>query len=285
MTSSPRLSQLKALVIDWAQANPAVRVMILVGSQARRTHPADEWSDLDLELYVTGVKAVADDTSWLGQLGEVWVRLPYTRDDSVPEWLIVLDGAVKLDLSFHPLDHLSQLIDADPLHDVFNRGYEVLVDKDGRAGAFKPPLYHPSPQVPPSQDEFELTVSFFWYGVIYIAKQIRRGQVWLAWYRDTTLKGQLLDMVEWHARAVHGPAHDTWHDGKFMHEWVDPAVWSDLAACFAHFDPAEQGAALRATMALFRRLAQETAARLGLSYPALLDERATGFVAALLSTL
>jgi aminoglycoside 6-adenylyltransferase len=280
---NPALDKLKHKVISWGLAHPGVRVMINVGSLARQVFPADDWSDLDLELYVEDVESITADDGWLADLGDVWVRLPFERNDHVPEWLILFDGAIKLDLSFHTLDDLRHLTHDLPLKEPFVRGYEVLIDKDERSEYFHAPDYHPAPVPPPTLAEFTQTMNFFWYGVVYIAKQIKRGQLWTAWYRDTTIKSQLLQMIEWHARALHGPQHDTWHDGRFMPQWTDPATWEALKACFPHFEAEDQTASLRAVMALFRRLTAETAARLKYDYSTLLDDRASGFVADLLA--
>lgn len=41
--------QLKTALVAWAESMPGVRVMIVVGSQARQVKPADEYSDLMVE--------------------------------------------------------------------------------------------------------------------------------------------------------------------------------------------------------------------------------------------
>jgi aminoglycoside 6-adenylyltransferase len=87
--------------------------------------------------------------------------------------------------------------------------------------------------------------------------------------------------MEWHARATRGWEHDTWHSGRFLSEWTDAETWAALPHSFARFDAADSWHALFATMALFRRLATETAAHLTYHYPHALDEQITRFVHAL----
>ena len=92
------------------------------------------------------------------------------------------------------------------------------------------------------------------------------------------MKSDLLEMIEWNARAAHGWDHDTWHNGKFLVEWTDAATWKTLHDVWGRFDAADSWRALFANMNLFRRLATEAASRLDYAYPALLDERVTRFV-------
>jgi aminoglycoside 6-adenylyltransferase len=90
-------------------------------------------------------------------------------------------------------------------------------------------------------------------------------------------------MLEWHARAVNGPGHDTWMRGRFLEEWADPRAVAQLPEVFAHYDRQDIARALRATMALFRRLAVETARRWGYAYPAAGEQFATELVETLLA--
>jgi aminoglycoside 6-adenylyltransferase len=84
---------------------------------------------------------------------------------------------------------------------------------------------------------------------------------------DSILKEQLLTMMEWHVRAIHGPQHDTWYNGRYLSEWADPQAAAALPATFAAYNPADLRRALQQTLTLYDRLASETAAHLTLSYP------------------
>jgi hypothetical protein len=81
------------------------------------------------------------------------------------------------------------------------------------------------------------------------------------------MKWMLLRMVEWHSRSVHGAAFNTWYLGRFIEQWADPRVVQGLRAVLPGYDEAAAREALLATLGLFREMGEETAARLGLSYP------------------
>ena len=90
-------------------------------------------------------------------------------------------------------------------------------------------------------------------------------------------------MLEWHAQTEHGPEHDTWHGGRFLEEWADPRAVASLADTCSTYDIADVERALFATLGLFRRLALETATRLGTDYPSLTDQLVTEWLQSLLA--
>jgi aminoglycoside 6-adenylyltransferase len=141
-------------------------------------------------------------------------------------------------------------------------------------------LPNPSPAaavVAPSAREFTALVEEFWFEAYHVAKYLARDELWLAKARDWTTKELLLRLVEWHAGARRGPMCET-YSGKQLQKWVAPDVWPELHTVFAPFARRDSWAALLATMSLFRRLAQETAARAGFTYPADVDRHITGFI-------
>lgn len=95
------------------------------------------------------------------------------------------------------------------------------------------------------------------------AKAAVRDELWMAKVRDQGSEEQLLLLIEWDHRARCGPDYDTRYLGTRMRQWMDQDVQAALDDCWGHFDAADTAAALRASIALFARLAHRTAARLG----------------------
>lgn len=271
------MAALQQRVITWTEQQEPIRALLLVGSQARRDHPADEWGDLDLMLFCRDHERYMADTSWLDTIGAVWVCMPHFTGGGDPELLVVFEGGHKVDFVFIPEAALAEMGSSGVLHGVYHRGYAVLLDKDGMAAQLPACPFSPPLQEVPSQAEFTAAVEHFWYGALYVAKQIRRRQLWSVKYRDWTMKETLLTMLEWHARSTRQV--DTWHDGKFIGEWTDAQSWDALHQAFGRFDAADSWRALLATLSLFRRLASETAQQWQYMYPALLDERISTIIA------
>ena len=260
----------------WAAQQPAIRAALVAGSLARSVQPADEWADLDLEIFVGDFQPYFEDTAWLHQFGTLWVCLHVPTGDGDPQLLTVYDGGHKVDFTFFRVDELARLVDTQTLFDSQQRGYRVLLDKDGLATHLPTPLDDPPLPTPPAEDEFLATVNAFWFGAIYVAKQIRRRNLWVVKYRDWTMKVQLLTMLEWHAQIVH--RHDTWHDGHFMPLWVDEATWTAIQGIFGHLDANDSWRALLATMRLFSTLAQATAQQVDYPYPYDLENNAASYI-------
>lgn len=272
------IKQLEERIVIWAEARPNIRAILVVGSRARRDHPGDEWADLDLMVFAADFTDYLSGLDWLDGIGQVWVSLPYQTGDGDPERLVLFEGGYKVDFVFFSLDELQRLANVPGLPGVYRRGYYILIDKDGLAAQIPPPPDRRPFDDPPSEDSFLLTANAFWYGAVYVAKQIRRRELWVVKFRDWTMKEDLLKVIEWHAQASHSRNYDTWHIGRFMPEWTDPQTWDALHRAFGRFEAGDSWRALLVTMDLFRRLATETASHLGYDYPATLDEHVTTFV-------
>lgn len=266
-------------IIAWAQEQEDIRAVILVGSRARQYPPADEWSDLDLEFYSTEFTSYFENLPPLERFGQLWVNVPFVRGDQRPEYLVLYDQAFKLDFSFLPVSDLQKMVETQHLHKVYTRGYRILLDKDGLTTNL-PPATGEVIRKPPESAEFRREVNFFWYGAVYVAKQIRRRQLWTVQYRDWTMKQHLLKMLEWHA-TMHNLAIDTWHEGRFVLDWTDPESAAALRECFGHFDIVDSWNALLVTNRLFSRLAQEVAEHYHFAYPDKLESSALAFVSQL----
>jgi aminoglycoside 6-adenylyltransferase len=288
--------------IDWAQAQSDIRAAIVVGSQARIDHPADEWADLDIIIYTTSPERYLGQTDWMANIGEVWVRTHSRTASGEPEWLTTFEGGLDVDFVFSSYRQMNwrtyalmlawrfpQLVRLMPRgiadkieHEVplgarlFDRGVRVLLDKNGLVARMRRALGQPPYPEPPTEAEFLELVQRFWALAGRKAKKICRGELYIA--QSWSLNHLMLPMIEWHARAIHGWEYDTWHGGRFLEEWADPRILEALCSTFAHYDRNDMSHSLLATMDLFRWLATETADRLGYQYPAVIDERITELV-------
>ncbi len=272
-------------VVVWAEGQPAVRAAIVLGSRARVDHPADEWSDLDVALIVTDLQPYTSSSRWVEHFGTPWITfLEPTAVGGEWERRVLYEGGLDVDFAIIPVPKFEQLLQSPQAVSILQRGVRVLLDKDGIADRWPAPSAEPSPPRPPTREEFAKIVHDFWHHAVWTAKKLRRGELWTAkGCCDSYMKSRLLlPMIEWHARSMHGWGYDTWHNGRFLERWADPQVLDELRHAFAHYDEPDIRRALWATMDLFRRLAMETAHRLGYDYPMAADQHATELVKAYL---
>lgn len=268
-------AEIERQAAKWARAEDGIRALIVIGSRARADHPADRWADLDLVVIARNPEPYLAGAAWVTEIGEaILTFVEPTGDGKSRERRVLFEGGFDVDFAFFPLGLIEGMLATGippDAADVFCRGARVLVDKDGLAervlaAVAASPLRVPSP---PTVEEFLEVVNDFWYHAVWTAKHLRRGELW--WAKggcDGHMKDLLRRMLEWHARATHGPGHDTWMRGRFLEEWADPRAVAELKDAFGHYDPDDLWRALIATMNLFRWVARETAAHLGLAYPA-----------------
>lgn len=277
MTAAIKLLEQK--ITRWAESRDDIRAVLVIGSQARRVHPADELSDLDLLVFTTNLESYTTDGAWLEQFGEIWVSLLEDTGGGDPEWLVIYAGGHKVDLVFYATDRLT-----DPRTEpgrgsnwrkICRRGVYALVDKDNDARPILDDTSDLTLIEPPTAEQFDLTSRRFWYSVMIVAKFIRRGELWVVQSKQQNAARWLLQVLEWQA-AMQG--RDPWHEGRFMQEWVDPAAYNQLPGIFSQWAAIDSWRGLLATMSLFREVAGKVAQHYQLLYPTDLDQHASQYV-------
>ena len=178
----------------------------------------------------------------------------------------------QVDFVIHSLDSLRYCAENQKIPDNFLRGVKVLLDKDHLLDGIIPESFNAPEKRPLSEEMFTKLVNLFWFGALYIAKQILRDELWVAKARDNELKSVLLQMIEWHEQVIHGLDYDTWHAGRFICEWASEETLAELQSIFGHFDQKDSWEALQSTITLFSRLAQDIANRMQYGYPNDLEE-------------
>lgn len=272
------MKTLENRILQWASIRSEIRLILVVGSRARKSPPADRWADLDLHLFCTDFDRLNAEMGWLQSLGEVWTFLSVMVEENLPQRLVLFEGGHKVDFAFYPLQAVEKMVATHQLDEIYWRGFYPLLDKDGWSTRLPSAPFTVPRHEKPSEEQFQRVVHAFWYGAVYVAKQIRRGNLWVAKYRDWTMKTGLLQMMEWHAWAVHGLEFDTFHDGHFLTDWTDAQTAKALKGVFGRFEPLESWQALFNTMALFRRLTTQTALLWKFDEAKVLDQQVTAFI-------
>lgn len=261
----------------WLTSQPDIQASILVGSDVRTDHPADQYSDYDIEIYSDAFLEYANSERWLQELGSVWICVREMTNEDTPARLVIFEGGYKVDFSLFPLKVIENNVSSGVLPEIYGKGYEFLIDKNSYEDSFKK-LKFTSHQDDLSEKEFHRIIEEFWFEVWHVAKYLKRGDLWTAKFRDNETKKFLLQMIEWHTKSIHGKDSNTWHQGKFMKEWVDNQTWEELQNVYGHFDTGDGWTALQATMGLFRRLGTETAKKMGFTYPENTDKKISAWV-------
>ncbi|MFX0113917.1 MAG: aminoglycoside 6-adenylyltransferase [Candidatus Hodarchaeota archaeon] len=274
------MDQIIDKIKNWAYQTEDVIGIIIVGSHARKEKPADEWADLDLLLIVKNFEKYFVNTTWLSEIGNVKLthlektlfgdkerRVLFQLGDDCSAWAVdfVLTGS----------DFIANIkeknLNPETLA-VLSPGYRVLVDKMGFAKSLPPigRLKRRSAKKP-SRDDFTNCANDFLFHIIWSAKKIQRGELWLA---HQCLGGYLkqrclLPMIEWFMLAQHEWNYDVWYSGRFIEEWIDPEVLAALKNALPKYHKQDMIESLLSLLDLFKLLARHTTAKLCCDY---LDE-------------
>jgi aminoglycoside 6-adenylyltransferase len=279
-------AQLIERIIKWAEGQPDISVVIIIGSRARVKQPADEWSDLDALIVTSDPEYYLSKTDWLSKIGRPLLTfLEPAATGGFMERRVLFEGMLDVDFSIIPRENVQQLLkDGVPpqIVEIFNRGARVLVDRNGEATVMRTRILSIKPPIPrpPTEREFLGVVYDFLYHAVWTVKKLRRGELWTAKFcLDSHMKLKcLLPMIEWHTRATRGWTYDTWHGGRFLEQWAPPYILEGLQDAFAYYDKGDVKRALLSTMELFRRVSVETAEKIGYSYPTVLDRQISEWV-------
>jgi len=220
MVTAPE--ELIARIVDWSHARDDVRAVVLFGSRAQPDGRVDDMSDVDIELTFAVVTPELLAGSWWRDFGVVWTAFSH---DPLPVWSLVYEGGLAVDLSIVDPDRIAGMVAAGKLSRVWERGYRVLLDRDGSTRGLPAPSGTMPDPGPLSHDEFRRLVDGFWVEVLRVPKYVARGELWAAKSRDWSAKTRLLRMLEWHAVVLGGHRVDGHGLGRGLPGWLPPDLW------------------------------------------------------------
>ncbi|QHQ63161.1 hypothetical protein Ana3638_22260 [Anaerocolumna sedimenticola] len=260
-------------LIKYGQTSELIKAEVLIGSQARQFNLADEYSDIDIIVFVTDIDYFINSDEWINYLGTHYISFVEKTVAGGMERRIVFESALDVDLIFLNAEDLSRI---DEVSEIVSRAYKILLDKGNFTNIIQRAAKSLKVFSKPSEKEFENLINEFWFHVIWAGKKVKRGELWVAINCiDGYMKAILLKMIEYDSYASHGEDYDTWHNGRFIEQWAEPWVVNEFHNIYAIYSEKDIIRALNATMVLFRKLSVETANKWNYQYPAVCDKYAT----------
>lgn len=268
--------------VQWGNGTDKLYVALMFGSQSRKDHPADNFSDLDIIMVVDDPDDYLN-SNWTEQIGKSHISFVESTIGGGKERRILFDDALDVDFLILSRNNFEIAIGNGEI-DILKRGYRILIDKIGIEHLL-PSISDEKPSyISLTEYKFSNIINDFWYHAVWTAKKIIRGELWTAKSCvDNYMKGMLLTFIECHAHVLNGMDYDTWHSGRFLDEWAEDWIIQKLTNCYAHYERNDIKNALLLTMDLFRLIAVEIADKLNYIYPANADEYSTDWVIKALS--
>ena len=240
-------------ILAWANADDAVRLVVLTSTRATGSAAMDELSDWDVIVALTDLDRFDPEAAY-GPPAARWGDVHDVHGTATHFRGVVYQDGVKVDWTLWPTN-VPALVAEHGLTDDLDVGYRVLLDKDGAAERWAEPTFRAHIPAKPSEAEYVALVEEFWWSATYVVKARARGELFFARFvLDVDMTYTCLRrMVEW---RVEVDRDWQWKPGAYGRglERAFPEL------CAAH-DSFEQ------TVALFRRVAREVGDALGYAYP------------------
>lgn len=264
-----------ARILAWAEAERAVRALVLTSTRAAPEGPPDALSDYDVIVVtedVDGFDAAAAYGTPAARWGD---EHDFHGTTTFFRGVVYADG-VKIDWSLWPAD-VPELIAAHGLPADLDVGYRVLLDKDGATARWAQPTYRAHIPRKPTEARYVALVEEFWWSATYVAKARARGeQLFLRFVLDVDLThGVLRRMLEW---LIETGRDWEWKPGAYgrgIERELPPDLADELTAAHDSFER---------TVTLFRRVAREVGEALGYAYPQSADDAVSAYIERLRSS-
>ncbi len=270
-----RCNILKQKIVDIAKSED-VKLVVVIGSQARTTDVADQYSDIDFIIVTDKVEG------WLygdipQRLGDIKISFIEPTLGGGKERRVYIDDYLDVDLVVLTQEQFATADKDGIIGQIIKRGYQVLYDLEDYTSLLKEAIDCLPEHVVISEAEFNNMVNDFYFHIIWAGKKLYRGEIWSAkMCIDAYLKRYLLKVIEVYSHEIKGC--DVWHDGRFLDKWAEPDIREALEPCFARYNREDMQNALRTTEKLFARLSSQVAEKLRYEYPEAAKEYAEQFL-------
>ncbi len=146
-----------------------------------------------------------DSDKWLEFFGEVMVMFKDAINnpeiDNIKTYtrLVQYNDGLRIDFNLWSKNFFSILIKMVRLPDFLDTGYEIIYDRMDITKNLKQPNYSGYKIDKPEKEEFMNNVNSFWWGIIYVAKALKREELFFAKYMLAHIRFKFLKrMIEWY---------------------------------------------------------------------------------------
>jgi aminoglycoside 6-adenylyltransferase len=277
----PYYAETVQILTNWCHNQTSIHAAILLGSQVREDLPGDEWSDLDVLLLVDDPQVYMQDINWLTVLGDVsctileetplpWVQLTW----QVIRVLFSDQRAV--DFSIMPYARMADVLRMNT--EIHANGFQVIHDSQPHhiSAAIRASLdgwQFPLSQ-PPTPAQVQKAIDELLFHLVYAAKKIRRGELWVAVSCiNKVINQRLLQLVEFYTACYPSPQQHICYEGRFLEQRVPAQALQKLHQCQAKYHAQNAVLAMQHILSTSRWLAMEIFDQLGVNYsPARFDQ-------------
>ncbi|MDO5656685.1 MAG: AadS family aminoglycoside 6-adenylyltransferase [Flavobacteriaceae bacterium] len=259
-------------ITTWGLNNPDVVIMLLTSSLVNPLAPIDGFSDLDIEIIFKDNSPYILQKKWLLNFG---IPLAIIEEDEQAfehmhaMKMVLYDDEVKVDFKLFSLPKFEKEINKKTLHPDWDIGYKVLFDKSGITSKMAAPTYLASIIKKPNQQEFENLIYAFWWDTTYVAKCLKRGDIFYAKFMSESVirTEYLTPLIEWYIAEKHDFTITTNKHGRLFKKYLPTEIWNKIEKTFSAHEIPENWSALFAMADLVSQMGRYLAIKLNYIYP------------------
>lgn len=264
-------------LIDWANANPEIKVMLLTSSLVNPYAPVDDFSDLDIELVFEDRYPYQQQATWLSLFGKPIAMVEEDEtvfDGQYAMKMVLYEDGVKVDFKLYHKAAFLNAVNSDDLPEDWDVGYRVLVDKEELTTQLKAPTYQSVWIKKPSAETFKQLINDFWWDMTYVAKCLAREEIFYAKFmsEDMMRTNYLVPLIEWYIASMHNWQITTNKHGRLFKKYLPALMWQKIEGTFSGPLLNENWDALFAYADILQQLGTELAQQLGYPYPTELEK-------------
>ncbi|NLB46087.1 MAG: aminoglycoside 6-adenylyltransferase [Clostridiaceae bacterium] len=254
------------LILSVARSDERIRAVLLSGSRANPSIPADRYQDYDITYFVHDIQPFYNNPDWVtSRFGKPLImQMPEIMRDPVGDghfvYLMLFPDGNRIDLSFVFTPYVD---DGEPA--------VILLDKD-RGNGFIPPLATPTDTIwhirPPDELNYRSCCNNFWWCLNNVAKGLARDELpYTMQMLQEVVRAELHDMIGWYIGSIHGYNLSVGKSGKYFKRYLSPDLYRRFTATYSDSEPQHIWAAIETMMDLFHQLALAVGTSTGHPYP------------------
>lgn len=261
-------------IVDWAEKNTAIRVVLLTSSLVNPYAPVDDFSDLDIELVFENMKEYEADKKWIELFGKPISMIE--EDETFFEGkhamkMVLYEDHVKVDFKLYSKSEFIEETQQEILNEDWDVGYKVLIDKDNLTENLKPPTYESIMIQKPTEQRFQQLINDFWWDTTYVAKCLKRGDLFYAKVMSENVirTEYFVPLLEWYiASGYNWEKITTNKHGRLFKKYLPPELWERIEMTFSGSNIEDNWNALLAFADLVHEIGTELSEKMNYIYPA-----------------
>lgn len=261
-------------ILDFANNEDRVRVVMLNGSRVNPNAPKDIMQDYDIVFFVEDMDSLSykTDQSWINVFGELVIMQQNDFEDGAYIFLMQFKDGVRIDLSFQDIRRIEESVREDTLSN-------ILLNKDDIELKLPVPNDSGHYVLKPSEKEFDEVLNEAWWIQTYVAKAIWRDELPLAKYMfDVILIDCIRKLLSWYIGGKHKWNVNVGKCGKWFKRYLSDEIYNDFISIYPIIEYEEMWESLFRAGKFIGRIGMSLAESLEYSYPTKDDRNVTEYI-------